>query len=51
MIHWMKSIAPGLKKVFLVHGEAIQMEALKTRIEQEYGLPVEIPRKGDSFLL
>ncbi|MCC7342407.1 MAG: MBL fold metallo-hydrolase [Bryobacterales bacterium] len=51
LIHWMKSIAPGLKKVFLVHGEAIQMEALKTRIEQEYGLPVEIPRKGDSFLL
>ncbi|MCC6264612.1 MAG: MBL fold metallo-hydrolase [Bryobacterales bacterium] len=51
LINWMKSIVPGLKKVFLVHGEAIQMEALKERIGQEYGLPVEIPRKGDSFLL
>lgn len=49
LIHWMKSIAPGLKKVFLVHGEPIQMDALKARIEQEYGVPVEIPKRGDSF--
>lgn len=51
LINWMKTIAPGLKKVFLVHGEPIQMEALKTRIEQEYGVAVEIPRRGDSFPL
>ena len=51
LINWMKSIAPGLKKVFLVHGERVQMDALKARIEQEYGLSVEIPRRNDSFLL
>ena len=51
LINWMKSIAPGLKKVFLVHGERLQMDALKARIEQEYGLAVEIPRRNDSFLL
>lgn len=51
LINWMKTIAPGLKKVFLVHGEPIQMEALKLRIEQEYGVAVEIPRRGDSFPL
>ena len=47
----MKTITPGLKQVFLVHGEPIQMEALKARIEQEYGLAVEIPKRGDSFQL
>jgi len=51
LIHWMKSIVPGLKKVFLVHGERMQMESLKARIEQEYGLAVEIPRRNDSFPL
>lgn len=51
LINWMKTIAPGLKKVFLVHGERIQMDVLKTRIEQEYGVAVEIPRRGDRFLL
>ena len=51
LINWMKSIAPGLKKVFLVHGERLQMDSLKERIEREYGLAVEIPRRNDSFLL
>lgn len=51
LITWMKTITPGLKKVFLVHGEPIQMEALKARIEQEYGLAVEIPKRGDRFQL
>lgn len=51
LITWMKTIAPGLKKVFLVHGEPLQMEPLKQRIESEYGVSVEIPNKGESFLL
>ncbi|MDZ7639249.1 MAG: MBL fold metallo-hydrolase [Bryobacterales bacterium] len=51
LITWMKTIAPGLKKVFLVHGEPVQMEGLKARIEQEYGLAVEMPRRDQSFLL
>lgn len=51
LIHWMKPIAPGLKKVFLVHGEPLQMEPFKQRIQEEFGVAVEIPSRGDSFLL
>ncbi len=51
LLQWMKPIAKGLKKVFLVHGEASQSEALKAAIEERYGLDVAIPSPGDSFPL
>jgi len=51
LIEWMKPLAPGLKKVFLVHGEPEQSLALAAAIRAHYGVDVSTPSPGDSFLL
>jgi metallo-beta-lactamase family protein len=47
----MRPIAPGLKKVFLVHGEPAQGAALAKVIAREYGIEAIQPSRGDSFEL
>ena len=49
MLAWMKPIAGGLKKVFLVHGEPEQQSALVAAIRERYGLEVFAPERGQSF--
>jgi metallo-beta-lactamase family protein len=49
LLDWMAPAAPGLKKVFLVHGELPAQMALKAEIEKRYGLEVLIPKRGDRF--
>ncbi len=49
MLTWMKPIAGGLKKVFLVHGEPDQQAAFVTSIRERYGLEVVVPERGQSF--
>ena len=49
MLAWMKPIASGLKKVFLVHGEPEQQAAFVTAIRERYGLEVVAPERGQSF--
>jgi metallo-beta-lactamase family protein len=49
MLAWMKPIAGGLKKVFLVHGEPDQQTAFAAAIHQRYGLEVVAPERGESF--
>ncbi len=51
LIEWMKPIVPGLKQVFLVHGELSAQEALAALIREKYKIPVEIPARGASFSL
>ena len=51
MLAWMKPIAPDLKKVFLVHGEAEQQAAFAKAIYSTYGLDVVAPARGSSFEL
>jgi metallo-beta-lactamase family protein len=51
LLDWLKPIAPGLKRIFLVHGELKQQQALKLAIEARYGLDVVIPARGDHFEL
>jgi metallo-beta-lactamase family protein len=51
LLEWMKPLAGGLKKVFLVHGEPEQSQALSAAIGERYGLPVHIAAPGDSFEL
>ena len=51
LLTWIKPAVPGLKKIFLVHGEYPQQQALAKAIEQQYGTPVVIPSRGDSFVL
>jgi metallo-beta-lactamase family protein len=49
MLTWMKPIASGLKKVFLVHGETDQQNAFATAIQERYGIAVVAPDRGQSF--
>ncbi len=49
MLTWMKPIAGGLKKVFLVHGEPEQQAAFITAIRDRYSLDVVAPDRGQSF--
>ena len=49
MLEWMKPIAGGLKKVFLVHGETDQQSAFAEAIRQRYGIAVVVPDRGQSF--
>ena len=51
MLAWMKPLAPGLKKVFLVHGEPDQQRAFQAAIQKRYGLDVVVPERGASFEL
>jgi metallo-beta-lactamase family protein len=51
MLTWMKPLAPGLKKVFLVHGEPDQQRAFQAAIHERYGLEVVVPERGASFEL
>jgi metallo-beta-lactamase family protein len=51
LLEWLRPISPGLKRIFLVHGESRQQEALKWAIESQYGIPVEMPNRGDVFPL
>jgi metallo-beta-lactamase family protein len=49
LLTWMKPIAAGLKKVFLVHGEPEQQTALAAAIRERYHIEVIAPERGQSF--
>jgi metallo-beta-lactamase family protein len=51
LIEWMRPLAPGLKKVFLVHGEPAPANVLAGLIGKEFGIEVVVPARGDSFQL
>jgi metallo-beta-lactamase family protein len=52
LLLWMKPlVGRGLKKVFLVHGELPAQQVLAQAIREQHGLAVEIPERGQSFLL
>jgi metallo-beta-lactamase family protein len=51
LIEWMRPIASGLKKVFLVHGEPESGAALAKVIRREYGVEAVQPARGESFEL
>jgi metallo-beta-lactamase family protein len=49
LIEWMRPMARGLKKVFLVHGEPASGAALAKLIGEEYGIETIMPARGDDF--
>lgn len=49
LLNWMKPIVPSLKRVFLVHGEPPQQQALAEAIREQYDLDVVVPGRGDAF--
>ena len=51
LIEWMRPIASGLKKVFLVHGEFAPGAALAQLIRKEFGIEVAQPSRGEHFTL
>lgn len=51
LIEWMRPIAKGLKRVFLVHGESAPGAALAEVIRREFGIETIQPSRGDSFVL
>ncbi len=50
LIDWLSDI-DGVRRVFIVHGEEGQSAALGARIRDQLGLEVEIPVRGQSFVL
>jgi metallo-beta-lactamase family protein len=51
LMAWLKPLAPHLQKVFLVHGEPAQREALAGAIRSQFGVDAVAPSPGDSFTL
>jgi metallo-beta-lactamase family protein len=51
LLEWIKPIAPSLRQVFLVHGEARQSATLAGVLNSTYGLEAVPPSLGQSFYL
>ena len=51
ILEWLKPIAGGLKRIWLVHGEGHQQTTLAAVIRAQYGIEVVIPARGQSFEL
>jgi metallo-beta-lactamase family protein len=49
LLQWIEPLAPSLRKVFLVHGEPQQSQALAGLLHSTHGLEVVIPAPGQSF--
>jgi metallo-beta-lactamase family protein len=51
LLAWIRPIAKGLRKVFLVHGEPEQAAILAKLLKSQYNLEAVIPAPGQSFEL
>jgi metallo-beta-lactamase family protein len=51
LLAWLKPLAPTLKKVFLVHGDADQSAALAASIHEQYKIEAIPATRGGSFVL
>jgi metallo-beta-lactamase family protein len=51
LLDWLKPATPGLKKVFLVHGEPEQSGALAEAIRARYGIEALPVARGQNFRL
>lgn len=51
LLEWLRPMRKNLKKVFMVHGEEDQMQALSTKIRDEIAVDTAIPSEGDEVIL
>lgn len=51
LLSWIAPIAPGLKRVFVVHGEPAAQAVMAKEIESRFKVPVTIPARGESVEL
>jgi len=49
LLDWVKPLVPGLKRVFLVHGEPEQAQVFAKLLHSTYNLDVVVPGRGQSF--
>ena len=49
LLAWMKPMTQALVKVFLVHGETAQANALAQAIRAEYGIETAVAAPGQKF--
>lgn len=47
LLEWMRPLVPGLKGVWLVHGEESQSHALAKMIQTVHGVPAHVPARGE----
>jgi metallo-beta-lactamase family protein len=51
LLEWVRPIAGGLRKVFLVHGEPQQADTLAKLLKSQYNLETVVAAPGQSFEL
>jgi metallo-beta-lactamase family protein len=51
LLEWIRPLVPGLRRVFLVHGEPAQQQVLANLLASNYGLEVTVPAPGQEFEL
>jgi metallo-beta-lactamase family protein len=51
LLDWMAPITPGLKRVFVVHGEPAAQAVLAKEITNRFKVPVTIPKRGETVVL
>ncbi len=51
LLNWLKPMRLTLKKVFIVQGEEDQMVPLATKIKDELAINVEMPSRGEEYVL
>jgi len=49
LLHWLSVLQNKPKKVFLVHGENEPSDALRIKIQEQYGYETTVPMLGQSF--
>jgi metallo-beta-lactamase family protein len=49
LLTWLAPMSGGLKRIFLVHGEPAQQEALAAAIQARFGIEAIAPERGQSF--
>ena len=51
LLAWLRPLAHGVKKLFLVHGEPAQTKAFAEVVRERFGLTAIIPARGETFEL
>jgi metallo-beta-lactamase family protein len=51
LLDWLSSMAPTLKKVFVVQGDPPSSTALAGKITEQFHVPTEVPKMGESVIL
>lgn len=51
LLDWIAPIAPGLKRVFVVHGEPAAQAVMAKEITARFKVQVTIPKRGESVVL